>query len=39
MYDRLTQLLQPVAGLFAVDRVEAMALRLLGAGLVLLAAF
>ncbi len=39
MHDRFTQLLQPVAGLFNVDSVEAMALRLLGAMLVLLAAF
>ena len=39
MYDRLTQLLKPVAGLFDVASVEAMALRLLGAVLVLLAAF
>jgi len=39
MYDRLTQLLEPVAGLFDVASVEAMALRLLGAVLVLLAAF
>ncbi len=39
MYDRLTQLLQPVAGLFDVTSVEAMALRLFGAALVLLASF
>ncbi len=39
MHDRLTELLAPVAGLFDVDSVEAMALRLLGAALVLLAAF
>jgi small-conductance mechanosensitive channel len=39
MHDRLTALLAPVAGLFEVDSVEAMALRLLGAALVLLAAF
>ncbi len=39
MHDRFTQLLQPVAGLFNVDSVEAMALRLIGAMLVLLAAF
>ncbi len=39
MYDRLTQLLQPVAGIFDVASVEAMALRLFGAALVLLASF
>lgn len=39
MHDRLTELLGPVAGLFHVDSVEAMALRILGAVLVLLAAF
>lgn len=39
MHDRLTRFLQPVAGLFDVDSAEAMALRLLGGALVLLAAF
>jgi len=39
MHDRLTELLRPVAGIFHVDSVEGMALRILGAVLVLLAAF
>lgn len=38
MHDRLTQLLEPVAGVFDAGTVEAMALRLLGAALILLAA-
>jgi small-conductance mechanosensitive channel len=37
MPDRLTSLLTPVAGLFNVESVEAMALRLFGAALILLA--
>lgn len=39
MHDRLAQLLGPVAGLFDVESFEAMALRILGAVLVLLATF
>jgi small-conductance mechanosensitive channel len=39
MHDPLTALLAPVAKLFEVESVEAMALRILGAVLVLLAAF
>jgi hypothetical protein len=39
MHDRLTALLAPVAELFEVESVEAMALRILGGVLVLLAAF
>jgi small-conductance mechanosensitive channel len=39
MHDRLTALLGPVAGVFDAGTVEAMALRILGAALVLLAAF
>lgn len=39
MYDQLAMLLEPVARLLNVASVEAMALRLVGAALILLAAF
>ena len=39
MYEWLTKLLESMAGLFDIDSVESMVLRLLGAALVLLIAF